>query len=64
MKVDLKNDFSKGGVRYPKNRQGTLTIIYKYTNYSVSQQNTSEGTSFLKRDGASNKQLPPYDKKY
>ena len=28
------------------------------------QQTTPEGTSFAQRGGASNKQIPPYDKKH
>ena len=63
-KVDLQNDVTTGYERYSKKIQGTLMLLDKYTKSSVSQQTTSEGTPFSERGGASNKQLPPYDKKY
>ena len=37
-------------------------LLDKYTKYNVRQYTTPEGTSFTQRGGASNKQLPPYDK--
>ena len=37
-------------------------ILEKYTRSSVIQHTNSEGTSFSQWGGASNKQLPPYDK--
>ena len=37
-------------------------LLDKYTKSSVIQHTTSEGKSFAQRGGASNKQLPPYDK--
>ena len=39
-------------------------LLDKYTNYSVIQQTTLEGTTFYQRGGASNKHIPPYDKRY
>ena len=39
-------------------------LLGKYTNSGVSQQTTSQGKKFSQRDGADNKQLPSYDKKY
>ena len=37
-------------------------LLDKFTNSSVSQHTTSEGTSLSQRGGDSNKQIPPYDK--
>ena len=64
LKVFLQDEFNTCDEQYPKNRQGTLMILYKYTRYIVIQQTTSEVTSFAQRDDASNKQIPPYDEKY
>ena len=62
LKVDLQNGFTIVDDQYPKNRQGTAMLLDKYTKSSVRQQTTSVGTQFAQRGGASNKQLPPYDK--
>ena len=64
LKVDLQNEFNTCNDLYPKNRQGTLMILEKYTNSSVTQKTNSEGTLFAQRGGSINKRLPPYDKNY
>ena len=61
-KLDLQNYFTTVDDRYHNNRQGTL--LDKYTKSSVSQQTTSEGTTFSQRGWGRNKQLLPYDKNY
>ena len=40
LRVDFQNYFTIGDDRYPKNIQGNLIILAKYTKSSVSQQTT------------------------
>jgi hypothetical protein len=51
LKVDLQNDFTTGENLYPKNRQQTLHLLYKYSNTDVSKVTQCEGTSFAQRSG-------------
>jgi hypothetical protein len=51
LKVDLKNDFTTGGNRYPKNHQQTLYLLDKYSKTAVAKVNQSEGTSWSRRGG-------------
>jgi hypothetical protein len=51
LKVDLQNDFTTGDNRYPKNRQQTLHLLYKYSKTAVDKVTQSEGTSFAQRSG-------------
>ena len=64
MKVDLQNYFTTFDEQYPKNRQGTLMLLEKYTKSNFIQQDTSEGMPLAQSGGGRNKQLPPYDKEY
>jgi hypothetical protein len=47
----LQNDFTTGDNHYPKNRQQTLHLLYKYSKTSVSKVTQSEDTSFAQRIG-------------
>jgi hypothetical protein len=51
LKVDLQNDFTTGDNRYPKNRQKTLHLLYKYSKTVVARVTYSEGTSFAQKSG-------------
>jgi hypothetical protein len=51
LKVDLQNDFTTGGNRYPKNRQQTLHLLDKYSKTVVAKVTHSEGTSFAQKGG-------------
>jgi hypothetical protein len=73
--VDLKNDFTTGDNRYPKNCQQTLHLLDKYSKNVVAKVTHSEGTSFAQngRRGGGNqsnngngkdRDSRTYDKKY
>jgi hypothetical protein len=75
LKVDLQNDFTTGGNRYPKNHQQTLHLLDKYSKTVVAKVTHSEGTSFTQKGGrdggnrssSGNKKgrdSSTYDKKY
>jgi hypothetical protein len=51
LKVDFQNDFTTGDNHYPKNRQKTLYLLYKYSKNAVAKVTQSEGTSFAQRSG-------------
>jgi hypothetical protein len=51
LKVDLRNDFTTGKNRYPKNRQQTLHLLDKYSKTDVAKVTQYEGTSFAQRSG-------------
>jgi hypothetical protein len=51
LKVDLQNDFTTDDNLYPKNRQKTLHLLYKYSKTAVAKVTQSEGTSFVQRSG-------------
>jgi hypothetical protein len=51
LKVDLKNDFTTGENRYPKNRQQTLHLLDKYSKTVVAKVTHSGGTSFAQKGG-------------
>jgi hypothetical protein len=46
LKVDLQNDFTTGYNCYPKNRQQTLHLLYKYSKTVIPKVTQSGGTSF------------------
>jgi hypothetical protein len=49
--MDLQNDFTTGGNRYPKNRQHTLHLLDKYSKTVVPKVTHFEGTSFAHKGG-------------
>jgi hypothetical protein len=49
--VDLRNDFTTGNNRYPKNCHQTLHLLDKYSRTVVARVTQSEGTSFVQRSG-------------
>jgi hypothetical protein len=51
IKVDLRNDFTTGDNRYPKNCQQTLHLLDKYSKTVVTKVPHSEGTSFTQKGG-------------
>ena len=68
LKVDLKNDFTTGDNRYPKNRQQTLHLLDNYSKQAVPKATQSEGTSFIQKQdrgkGGGKDKDKPFDKKY
>ena len=68
LKVDLKNDFTTGDNRYPKNRQQTLHLLDNYSKQAVPKTTQSEGTSLVqkedKRKGGGKDKDKTFDKKY
>jgi hypothetical protein len=72
LKTDLKNDFTTGDDRYPKNRQAVLHLLDKYSKTTLPPQATSEGIAFVQgggrgrggRGGGRTTPLRPYDKEY
>jgi hypothetical protein len=52
LKVDLRNDFTRGSNRYPKTCQQTLHLLDKYSKTVVVPKTTSsEGSSFAQKGG-------------
>jgi hypothetical protein len=51
LKVDLQNDITTGDNRYPKNRQQTLYLFYKYSKTVIPRVTQSEGASFAQKGG-------------
>jgi hypothetical protein len=52
LKVGLKDDFTTGDNRYPKNRQQTLHLLDNYSKTATPRMTPSEGrTSFVQRGG-------------
>jgi hypothetical protein len=51
LKVYLQKDFTTRDNHYPKNRQQTLHILYKYSKIVVERVLHSEGTSFVQKSG-------------
>jgi hypothetical protein len=47
--VDLKNGFTTGDNRYPKNRQQTLQLLNNYSKISPPKPTPSEGSSFAQK---------------
>jgi hypothetical protein len=74
LNVDLKNDFTTGYNRYPKNRQQTLHLLEKYSKIVIPKVTQSEGTSFAQKggrgggrsynDNGKGHECSTYDKKY
>jgi hypothetical protein len=74
LNVDLQNDFTTGDNRYPKNRQQTLHLLDKYSKSVMVPKTTpsSEGTSFVQKEGRSSQRGngaekgkgQPFDKEY
>ena len=50
-KTDLQSYFTTGDDWYPKNRQATLHLLYKYIKSSTASQPTSEGAAFSQKGG-------------
>ena len=46
LRMDMKDDYTKGKDNYPKNRQDALRQLNRYTKSSVPQTPSSEGTMF------------------
>jgi hypothetical protein len=55
LKVDLKNDFTTGDNRYPKNRQQTLHLLDNYSKISAPKPTPSEGSAFAQKGNKGNK---------
>jgi hypothetical protein len=51
LKKGLKDDFTKGDNRYPKNRQQTLHLLDNYSKTAQPKTTPSEGTSFAQEGG-------------
>jgi hypothetical protein len=51
----VKDDYTKGDNRYPKNRQQTLHLLDNHSKTSTPQPTPSEGTSFAQKGDKSNK---------
>ena len=51
LREDLKNDFTTGDDRYPKNRQMTLHLLENYSKTAVHMPIPQEGTSFAQKGG-------------
>jgi hypothetical protein len=66
LKEGLKDDFTKGDNRYPKNRQQTLHLLDNHSKTAALQTTPSEGSSFAQRSvkgrGDGKGKLKPFDK--
>jgi hypothetical protein len=51
LKEGLKDDFTKGDNRYPKNRQQTLHLLDNHSKTAAPQTTPSEGSSFAQQSG-------------
>jgi uncharacterized protein YodC (DUF2158 family) len=51
LKEGLKDDFTKGNNRYPKNRQQTLHLLDNYSKTATPKMTPSEGSSFVQKGG-------------
>jgi hypothetical protein len=51
LKEGLKDDYTKGDNRYPKNRWQTLHLLDNHSKTAAPQMTPSEGSSFAQRSG-------------